>query len=295
MPQTIHHPHPCLWIAQSEVYATNSGVFLLDDAACLVDPALLPEDMLGIQRLLHEQHIKPDYLILTHYHWDHLFGPERFPDVPVIAQSASQSALTAQDIERLQANIIRFEREYRVQRGKPFQIPIPDITFDARMTIQPGDLRLELMHAPGHSPDQCVIYQPGAGILWAADMLSDLEIPFVYHSLPAYQATLGILSELDVRLLVPGHGQLTQDAGEIGRRFDEDMAYLVELRQRVEDALQAGWTLEEAQTACAGMRFKHPEDNAAPHRLNVEIAYNQGLDSKNRADTAAGDPDQNPV
>ena len=53
------------------------------------------------------------------------------------------------------------------------------------------------------------------------------------------------------------------------------LAYLDELYQRVETALKAGKSLEEAQEDCAAMRFKHPEDNAGPHKRNVEVVYRE--------------------
>jgi glyoxylase-like metal-dependent hydrolase (beta-lactamase superfamily II) len=259
------------------VYTTNSGIFYSDGAGCLIDPAVLPVDMRGIRHLLAEQRIKPENLVITHYHYDHVLGPEHFPDVRVIAQSASQTALSSIDIDRLIAHVRQLESEHTIRRIKPFRIPEPDLTFERRMAVRVADLELELIHAPGHAPDQCVIYQPDAGILWAADMLSDLEIPFVYENLADYQQTLDDLKELDVKILVPGHGQLTENPMEIRKRFKEDIAYLAELRQRVEAAAASGKTLEETQTACEDMHFKHQKDNAGPHRINVEIAYNHLL------------------
>lgn len=279
MSQTLHQPHPNLWVAQSDVFTTNSGIFFAGEAACLIDPAVLPADMHAIQRLLDSQHLKPEYLVITHYHYDHVFGPEHFPDVRVIAQTACQNALYGDEYNRLQENVRRFESEYQVKRSKAFRLPLPDITFESGMSLQIGDLALELRHSPGHSPDQCVIFQPEFGILWAADMLSDLEIPFVYENLLDYQRTLQELNRLEVSLLIPGHGYLTHDAKEIRQRFAEDIDYLAELRQQVEQAIQSGQSLQETQAACAGMRFRHPQDNASPHRLNVEIAYQRFKDA----------------
>lgn len=277
MPTTISQPHPNLYIAHSDVFETNSGIFCSESSACLVDPAVVPEDIQAIQRLLKTQNLKPEHLVITHYHYDHVFGPDHFPGVPVIAHAASQNAMTGEDLDRMLDNVRRFEQQYHVRRSGVFRPPQADITFEYDLFVQVGGLQVQLLHSPGHSPDQCVLYQSEAGILWAADMLSDLEIPFVYHSLAAYQETLECLSLLAVRLLVPGHGAVTADEKEIRKRFHEDMAYLAELRQRLEDALQAGRSLEEAQADCENMRFKHPEDNAAPHRLNVEIVYSQML------------------
>src|SRR5207237_1298579 len=80
-------------------------------------------------------------------------------------------------------------------------------------------------HAPGHAADQLTLYHPETATLWAADMLSDLEIPFVSHDLDAYQLTLAALASWDIRVLIPGHGHTTTNPQEIQARLSEDIAY----------------------------------------------------------------------
>ncbi len=273
MPQTIEQLTPNLWLAQSEVYTTNSGVFFANGKACLVDPAVLPEDILTLRRTLSEQKLEPQYLVITHHHWDHLFGPEYFQDVRVITQAGFSKELCGCGAEQTLGQIQRFEKEYSIRRSRQFRLPTADITFEHSLSIRMDELTVEIIHAPGHSPDQCVLYQPEEGILWAADMLSDLEIPFIMHDLDAYQQTLAELRKLEVRLLVPGHGHFAREKETIQGRFKEDMDYLAELRQRLEKSTQAGKSLEEAFEDCKDMCFKHQEENANPHRDNVETVY----------------------
>lgn len=279
MPQILQQITPLLWLAQSDVYTTNSGIFFSEGQACLIDPAVLPDDIHAIKNLLGEQNLKAENLILTHHHWDHLFGPEHFPNVRVITHNAYEIALSGEGADRTLRQVQYFENKYKIARSKVFRFPVPDITFERSMTIQIGDLALDLIHAPGHATDQMVVFQPESGVLWAADMLSDLEIPFV-EELQAYQHTLEMLNRLDVQVLIPGHGHVTGSAAEVRGRFEEDIAYLLELRQRVENGMQAGKTLEEIQADSEAMRFKHPEDNASPHLRNVEMAYREGIEAE---------------
>ncbi len=273
MPQKIEQLTPNLWVAQSEVYTTNSGVFFSNGKACLVDPAVLPEDILTLRRMLGEQKLEAQYLVLTHHHWDHIFGPEYFQDVRVIAHAGFSKELCGSGAEQVLSQVQRFEKEYSIRRSRQFRLPTADITFRSSLTVRMDDLAVDIIHSPGHSADQSVLYQPEEGILWAADMLSDLEIPFVMYDLTAYQQTLEKLSKLDVRLLVPGHGHVTKEKEAVQARFKEDMEYLTELRQHLELAVQAGKNLEEVQAECKDMRFKHQEQNTDPHRRNVETVY----------------------
>lgn len=260
-----------LWVTQSKLFATNSGIFLSGDEACLIDPGIAPETIEEIARFVADQGAMPRALVLTHAHWDHVLGPEHFPDVPIIAHEGYLRVLRERGAD-LYRQIDAWETEAHIRRPRPFLLPKPTYTFDTALTLTLGDTRLRVFHAPGHAPDQCVIYHAEEATLWVADMLSDIEIPFV-NSLIAYEQTLAHLATLDVRVLVPGHGTPTTDADEIRRRLAADRAYLMELRERVTAAVTAGQTLEETVAACSDIPLSCPLDDPTPHTWNVESAY----------------------
>ncbi len=262
---------PHLWVTQSALFATNSGIFLSDDEACLIDPGIAPETIQNIARFVDEQGATPRAIVLTHAHWDHVMGPEHFPGVPVVAHAGYPRVLREHGAD-LYRQVAAWEEQAHIRRSRPFWLPKPTYTFDAALTLSLGDVRLEIFHAPGHAPDQCVVYHDEGRTLWAADMLSDIEIPLVY-SLSAYEATLAHLATLDILALVPGHGAPTTDAGEIQRRLTADRAYLAELRARVAAVVTAGQTLEETIAACSDIPMPCPCDDPTPHTWNVESVY----------------------
>ncbi|MGC9397313.1 MAG: MBL fold metallo-hydrolase [Anaerolineae bacterium] len=260
-----------LWVTQSTLFATNSGIFLSGDEACLIDPGIAPETIEAIARFVDDQGATPRAIVLTHAHWDHVMGPEHFPDVPVIAHEGYLRVLREHGAD-LYRQIDAWETQAHIRRPHPFLLPKPTYTFDTALTLALGDARLRIFHAPGHAPDQCAVYHEESGILWAADMLSDVEIPLAL-SLTAYERTLAHLATLDLHVLVPGHGAPTTDVGEIQRRLGADCAYLAELRERVTAAVTAGQTLAETVAVCAGMSLPCPCDDLTPHTWNVESAY----------------------
>lgn len=262
-----------LWVHQSELYFTNSGVFLDDGQACLIDPGVFPHEIQRIAAFVKEQDAEPQGLVLTHSHWDHILGPAFFPGVKIIAQNNYVNEVSGENEAPIQRQIKKWETEYVVKRTQTFMIPLPDQTFDKKMSLTVGSLSFELIHAPGHAADQLIIYQPDQKILWAADMLSDLEIPFVSDNLAAYQATLKMLSGFEIEVLIPGHGFVTKEKAEIRTRINEDIDYLAELHDKVEQAVRAGETLHETIKHCSSMHYRRPEDNVGPHRLNVESVY----------------------
>ncbi len=260
-----------LWVTQSALFATNSGVFLSGDEACLIDPGIAPETIEDIARFVMEQGATPRAIVLTHAHWDHVMGPEHFPGVPVIAHADYLRVLREHGAD-LYRQIGVWEAQARIRRPRPFLLPKPTYTFDTALTFTLGDIRLRVFHAPGHALDQCAVYHEEGGTLWAADILSDIEIPLVL-SLNAYEATLAHLATLDIRALVPGHGAPTTDAGEIQRRLAADRAYLAELRERVTAAVTAERMLAETVAACADVPMPCPCADPTPHTWNVESAY----------------------
>ncbi len=263
---------PNLWVFQSRFFHTNSGVFVSAGQATLIDPAMQPEEIDRIARHLAEVGAIAQWMVLTHHHWDHILGPERLPGIPVVAHAgfAAAASLGAGEIRRA---IGQWEAKLGVNRAQPFAIPQPEVTFDDDLRLPVGELELRLLHVPGHAPDQLALYEPAAACLWASDILSDLEIPYVSDSLARYERTLERLTGYELRVLVPGHGHPTTDPAEIRARLDRDRAYLAELRQRVTRAVQAGQPVAAAVEAAAGMTYRYPELNRGSHRLNVESVY----------------------
>jgi glyoxylase-like metal-dependent hydrolase (beta-lactamase superfamily II) len=257
-------------VAQSRFGQTNAGLWLSRGQACLIDPGVYPDEIADWDRFVTGQGVMSRTIVITHSHWDHILGPERTPGARVVAHAAFSTCVLGKEG---QVWVERWEAREGLTRARPFVAPQPDVAFEDEMTLDVGDLSLQLIHAPGHAADQLVVYHAESATLWAADMLSDLEPPYLAHSLVAYERTLARLAELEVRLLVPGHGSLATDAGQIGARLSEDAAYLAELRDRVGRAVRDGKTVQETVALCADVRYRCPEENAGPHRMNVESVY----------------------
>jgi len=259
---------PELWIAQSRSMSYNAGVLLVEGRAWLIDPGVFPEEVDVIRKFADGRKAKPAAIILTHYHWDHILGPERLHGVPVIAQ-AKATEVIAEHGATIEKQVNQWLKDNDVRHDGGFRTPKPDRLVTERLKLG----GLEFIAAPGHAPEGLVVYEPAAGILWAGDMLSDIEIPFVMDNLADYIATLNELEELNVRVLVPGHGAATRDQREAARRQDEDLAYLLDLAERVGRAVDAGASFEETLNLCADMKYRHREFNLGPHRLNVGTAF----------------------
>lgn len=261
-----------LWTTQSKLFQMNSGIFISEGQALLIDPGMFPDEVAAIKSFVEKQGATVQAIVLTHSHWDHVLGPQWFPGVKVIAQ-----ALYPETVRSEQADILETVNGWMIknnlQSEQPFSIPVPDETFDDTTTLQLGKLSFQLTHAPGHAPDQLTVYEPDSHTLWAADMLSDIEPPIPGQSIVAYRKTLEAISPMNIKALVPGHGMPAIDVLEIRDRIEDDMAYLKKLQTTVESAIEDGKTLEECQAMCAGIEHPGLAENVEAHRSSVERTF----------------------
>lgn len=242
----------------------------------LIDPGIFPDEIELIQSFLSFRHLSIQAILLTHSHWDHILGPERFPGVTVIAQKFFSSEAHRQQGEILQ-DITTWEHEYKLTRSARFVIPQPDLTFADELDLSVGQMCLRLVAIPGHTADQCAIYFPASKVLWAADTLSDLEIPFVSHSLQAYRQSLASLANLEIQALIPGHGHATSNPEEISARLNGDRTYLEDLDHQIKDTVSQGLSLEDTLRVCDVIFYRQGKENSGPHRLNVQRGYLETL------------------
>ena len=263
---------PGLWVARCRGYAMNTGIVQDGPHAVLIDPALLPDEVGDIARFCTGRGLQVESVIITHHHWDHVLGAGHFPEARVVAHQ-SYLAESALELAHTRTATARYLESEGFPAGPLFEPPVPDVTVDRSLDLPVGRRTLRLVHTPGHARDHLSVEGRGGTWLWAGDLLSDLEIPFVSDRLAGYEETLASLAALDISLLVPGHGALTADPAEIAARLREDRAYLAELRRRVAPVVAARGTVQDAAAACAGMVFRRREANAEAHAMNVEQAF----------------------
>ncbi|MBN8199814.1 MBL fold metallo-hydrolase [Bacillus sp. NTK034] len=134
---------------------------------------------------LEKQRIpSPTMVVLTHWHWDHIFGLPAL-DIPSVA-----SCLTKAEMEKLIpyrwtddaldervesgaeiefcANAIK--KEYGKDRS--IKIKLPDITFEKKLEIDLGGVTCQLQQVGGdHSSDSVVVYIKEEKILFLGDAI----------------------------------------------------------------------------------------------------------------------------
>ncbi len=215
-----------------------------DERTLLVDAGLPDTPERTLLPFLHARGLgrKPVLLVLTHPDADHRGGapPLRasLPRLEVWGHERDAAQLC--DPERtLRERYLAFAHD-GVAPG-PDRIATLRARLGGRLSLDralPGDdvldlggRRVELLHAPGHSPGSLVVWLPDERAALVGDAVMGRGIPNVDESLlyppmfsppGAYRATIERLASLAPRLLVAGHEQ--------PRRDDAAMEFLVESR-----------------------------------------------------------------
>jgi glyoxylase-like metal-dependent hydrolase (beta-lactamase superfamily II) len=225
-------------VFQSSLYMTLSAVIETEDMVMVVDPTWLPHEVEEIrQHAAAVRRGRPLYLLFTHSDYDHILGYTAFPDAMVIASKAF-AIKSEEDKEEIIEQIKTFDDEYYIIRDNELIYPQVDIQteFDGEL-LQVGDTRIVFYQAPGHNRDGIFSIVEPLGILIAGDYFSDIEFPYIYVSSDQYVESLHkldyILDKHQIRLLIPGHGSISENHNEMKRRKRESLDYIDAMRLHI--------------------------------------------------------------
>ncbi len=197
-----------LELFESGPVATNAIVLACSQtsAACIIDPAY--ESFQSIPSYIEKHSLNVTTIILTHSHWDHLADLSKFKEkynVPIQVHPADLN------------NVIKPGAD-----GLPLLFPIPGVQVDSFFnegdTLSIGNLKLQVIHTPGHTPGGVCFYIPEHQTLISGDTLfqgSIGNLSFPTADPEAMWVSLDKLAKLPPATKVyPGHGPSTTIAAE---------------------------------------------------------------------------------
>jgi glyoxylase-like metal-dependent hydrolase (beta-lactamase superfamily II) len=192
--------------------ANNCNAYLIDgEKRILVDPghahlfghvkdglallSLSPQDM--------------DVVIVTHGHPDHMEG------IRIFTETSALIAVHAAEMD--------FVRQVAPHYGQALGIS----DFEPEILLGEGDLRigdidLEVIHTPGHSPGSVCIYWPREQALFSGDVvfyqgMGRTDLPGGDGQ--TLKQSIRRISQLDVEHLLPGHGPVVSGKPRVAENF----------------------------------------------------------------------------
>ena len=265
-------------VRQSVAYAMNSVLLLHPEHAIVVDPGVLPSELDDLKRAVEEIRPAQVTLFLTHGHWDHVLGLPWWPKARIVAHDRF-AAEVRRGRERTLSEAVRIATSHGETWSTGFEPFVPHEPVSGMRFAKVGPWRVVWRDAFGHCDSQLNLHLPEARTLVAADMLSDLEIPWLNRPPAAYRATLDALIPLAehgaIETLIPGHGAIARGADAVRARLARDVEYLDALEAGVRDARTRGLTLEQAQEKLRAMKLDvgDAEMMAPVHLENVKLAW----------------------
>lgn len=188
------------------------------EAAIIDCGALFPEEQKAIADYISAHRLRPTLLLLTHGHFDHIFGcawaaetygltPYMHPaDEPFFAHAARHA-------------------EHFLRSCPDFTVPSrfqPIGTTDSPQTLPLGTHTLRVLHTPGHTPGGVCFYEAYEKVLFSGDTIFEESIGRTDLGGKHEQLIHSIRTELlplpdDVQIF-PGHGGATTIGHE--RRYN---------------------------------------------------------------------------
>lgn len=197
--------HTYTYISEGTLARNNPAMVVGRDHVAALDATAHVNDMAefvsAMADVLGRRAIR--YLFFTHSHGDHT-------DSAVVLSGAIQIA--AKDL----IGILK-ETKYRKEKDllpmaftgkKGERVPVPEIGFSGHMTIDLGEVKLELIdfgHA--HTPSDSVCYIPEDGVVFCGDLLYNQVMPDGNQCrLEKWISVIDEILKMDADKYIPGHG-----------------------------------------------------------------------------------------
>jgi glyoxylase-like metal-dependent hydrolase (beta-lactamase superfamily II) len=234
-----------VFVRRYRFFDQNIGVILGGDEALVIDTRSTHVQAREILADLRELTRAPVTVVVdTHGHFDHAYGNHVFRPATIWGHARCVGFM-ARTGEARRARIAAEEPEIAADLGEVVIDP-PDRTFTTEATIEVGGRPVELRYlGRGHTDHDAVVSVPGAGVVFAGDLLESGAVPFFGDGFPLdWPATAARLATLVEGVVVPGHGD------HADRAFAEDQARAIAGLATLARRVGAGeLTLDEAVEA----------------------------------------------
>ena len=178
-------------------------------ASLLIDTGIGVAPLAPLVRSLTDSRL---ICLLTHSHFDHVGGAHEFADRHVHPAEAEtlehptpeatmwRGWLTRDSFRMAPSPTFQFD-EYEIKPAPPLGFVLDGHTIDL------GGRRLEILHAPGHSPGLIAVLDAATGALFTSDAIYDGPMFFDLAGSNRQTARQSVarLASLDAKIVHPGH------------------------------------------------------------------------------------------
>ena len=252
----------------------NVGLVVVEGGVVLIDTPQQPSNTIAWREFVLSKG-KPLYIVHTEAHGDHIIGDFFFPEAVIVAQEGMRGRFptTPEAVQAIKDRLVPIDPE-----GMPllddYVSPLPTITFSDRMHLYVGSHTFDLVNLPGHTAEETAVVIPEERVAFTGDNIFCRCQAYIQEGSPwQWLESLKKIAELDVDVLVPGHGAVCD------RGYVPEMAgFVQEWIDVVQSAVDRGLSLDESM-ATISMLDRYPvEHNNVPQgpaiqQMNVRNIY----------------------
>ncbi|MCW2991193.1 MAG: beta-lactamase domain protein [Solirubrobacterales bacterium] len=259
---------------------SNAGLITAGGTSLLVDTLYdlrLTQEMLDAMAAVTAEH-PIDAAMNTHANPDHCFGNQLLPSSTEIYASKTTAEELGQISPELLISLKTAElpedlRAFIDHAFGPFEfegitVRPPSQTFEGRLDLQIGDRAVSLVElGPAHTGGDTIVHVPDAATVFTGDLLFIDGTPIVWADFDNWIAACDRILALDARVLIPGHGPVTDASG-----VRDVQRYLRYVREQARQRFDAGM---DAEAAADDIDLADFSDWGDPERIaaNVGAAY----------------------
>ena len=222
----------------------NAGGIALRNFSIAIDSTMyVKTGELLLRNLESKFGVPVKYLIITHYHGDHIFGIKPFKDLCVLSSELTSKIMTNDETKTRYAEFIKgVAKEGPI--GEGIEYIVPTLLFKDKLTIQDEDLHIKIHHTGGHTAGSSFISFPHEKVVFAGDLI--FENTFPYAGDPTCDPELLInalkkMQEINADIYIPGHGPIMKGASSLNRHIK----FYNEFKNIVKDAIRDKTTSEK--------------------------------------------------
>lgn len=258
--------------AANQNFISNAGFVITGDSVVVIDALGSPplaRQLLQVIRGITDKPVR--HVIVTHYHADHIYGLQVFQQAGarIVAHRAARAYIHS-DTARLRLEASRQELAPWIDADT--RIVEADLWLDGDTVLEIGGMRFDIRHVgPSHTPEDLIVFVPEEAVLFAGDLVFRGRIPFVGQAdSRRWIAALDRLLAIEARVIVPGHGPMSEQARE-DLTLTRD--YLVFLRKAMGEAADNLEPFEEAYARTDWSRFEGLPLFGLANRMNAYNTY----------------------
>jgi len=199
----IQHANP-----DNQGYMVNSTVIVGDRGVILVDPGGTHAVGLHIARAIRRITAKPvTHVINTHPHGDHYLGNSAFNGATLLSSERCRAQVSESGHEWVALMEQLVGRRFPDTRPMPAQVVFRE---GARTPLILEGVPLVIWVPPGsHTAGDLLVHLPEDRVLVSGDVVVNGIVPVMQDgNIRNWIGTLEEIQQLDVRVIVPGHGEL---------------------------------------------------------------------------------------